>query len=596
MATNLIHAQSSDRFSLHVLGHDHVVDARVLAILLEGGQEGVVVIDRRGNMRQVNPALCHLVGYVRTELEGRNVRRFLDTQAEHLFMEEVLIRVWYDGFWQGETELRRRDGVPLQVRMRVRTVIVPRRDQRPAEPFFLVQVSRAHEDGDVDHPGAHSSIDPLTGLPNRMLFEDRLNQAITQARRHGKSIGTMFLDIDRFKVINESLGYVSGDTLLKTVAGRLARCLRTSDSLARIGADEFGLLLADIDEGAGPVRNISVVARKVYEALEERVVLNGQELEISAAMGITLYPQDGTSAKQIMENADTALSHARRKGRHNYQFFSSEMTETARKRFELESSLRHAAERGELRLFYQPQVDLRSGEIIGAEALVRWMHPERGLVSPGEFIPVAEESGIIVAIGTWVLRTACWQMAEWKAAGIQPIRIGVNLSAMQFKRQDLASLVEEMLVEWQIDPELLDLEITESAIMEDVERAVSMLNRISALGVKLSIDDFGTGYSSLSQLRQFPFKTLKIDRSFVNNISTQGSDAAIVSAIVAMAHSLNQTVIVEGLETNEQLAIMRRLKCNEMQGFLFSAPVPADQFTEMLRQGKRLDLGIPQKV
>ncbi|MBF0160493.1 MAG: EAL domain-containing protein, partial [Magnetococcales bacterium] len=434
------------------------------------------------------------------------------------------------------------------------------------------------------------SYDPLTGLPNRLLFEDRLARSITQARRHGNSIGVMFLDLDRFQMINESLGYTMGNKLLKVVSERLANCLRTSDSVARIGADEFGLLLSDLDEGAGPIRNLSFVARKTYDALMEPVLLGSQEVAISATMGITLYPQDGDSVSELMKNASTALDHARRKGHNNYQFFSSEMTETARKRFELESSLRHAIDRNELRLFYQPQINLHSGELIGAEALVRWQHPQKGLISPLEFIPVAEETGLIVPIGNWVLKTACQQIAFWRDNQITPVRVGVNISALQFKKQDLATFVEQLMLEWQIDPELLDLEITESAIVDDVERAVTMLHRISKLGIKLSIDDFGTGYSSLSQLRHFPFKTLKIDRSFVQNISTNHDDTAIVNAIIAMAHSLDQTVIVEGLETTEQLDVMRRLKCNEMQGYLFSAPVPADVMTEMLRQGKKLEL------
>jgi diguanylate cyclase (GGDEF)-like protein len=397
----------------------------------------------------------------------------------------------------------------------------------------------------------------------------------------------MLLDLDRFKLINDSLGHKVGDQVLRTVASRLHSCLRTSDTVARVGADEFALLLSDINGEAEAVRNAGLVARKIYESLAKPLPLGEVDVELSTAMGITLFPQDGQGVRDLMKFAETALGHARQKGWNSYQFFSAEMTETARKRFALESSLRGALDRGELCLFYQPQVELSTGRVIGAEALIRWRDPKRGLISPAEFIPVAEETGLIVPIGEWVLRTACRQLAEWMK--LERIRVGVNISAAQFQRQNLDVLVKQLIDEYHLEPNLLDLEITESAIMADVQRAVATLNKISALGVRLSIDDFGTGYSSLSQLRQFPFQTLKIDRSFVKDIGTDSSDAAIVSAIIAMAHSLNQTVIAEGLETSEQLAIMRKLQCNEMQGYLFSAPVPPEVLTKLLSDGKRLE-------
>ncbi|MBF0446347.1 MAG: EAL domain-containing protein, partial [Magnetococcales bacterium] len=289
--------------------------------------------------------------------------------------------------------------------------------------------------------------------------------------------------------------------------------------------------------------------------------------------------------EELLNNAKTALTHARQGSRNNYQFFSHKMADVARRRFALESSLREAVVSEQLHLYYQPQLDLKTGQIIGAEALLRWIHPEQGIISPAEFIPVAEETGLILPIGDWVIRTACRQMAIWRDMGLRSIRVGVNLSAVQFQRQDIEQVVRESLDETGIDPGDLDLEITESAIMDDVKKAVLILNRIGDMGVKLSIDDFGTGYSSLSQLRHFPFKTLKIDRSFVNSIAIDKGDKAIVNAIIAMAHSLNQTVIVEGVETVAQLKIMQDLSCNEMQGFLFSAPIQVDKFTEMLKNG-----------
>ncbi|MBF0624604.1 MAG: EAL domain-containing protein [Magnetococcales bacterium] len=561
---------------------------RLLEIILADSAEGVVVVDWRGNVRQVNQALCFQLGHHRQELIGRNVRRFIDRTANP---EDILDRMvdglWFGGFWQGVLGLLRKDGQGVTLRVRCNAVLPEQGRVR----FYSGQLTRSLPVDSHDDPESHpsSGLDPLTGLANLVLFEDRLQQAVTQARRKGVSVGIMFLDLDRFKLINDSLGHSMGDRMLIEVAKRLSKCLRTSDSVARVGADEFALLLTDMDDGAGPVRNAGVVARKVYEILHLPLELQGQEVEVSAAMGITLFPQDGDSVGEIMKHAATALAHAKKKGRNSYQFFSAEMTETARRRFDLENRLRGAIERDEMLLYYQPQVDLANGRVIGAEALVRWKPKGEKLISPADFIPVAEESGLIVPIGEWVLETAIRQLAAWRDMGLPPIRVGVNLSAVQFKRQDLAGLVERLIKKYQVDPTHLDLEITESAIMEDVKRAVEILNRINDLGVKLSIDDFGTGYSSLSQLRQFPFKTLKIDRSFVRDIHQNSGDAAIVSAIIAMAHSLNQTVVVEGLETPDQLTILRNLRCNEMQGFLFSAAVPADQLTTMLREGKTLE-------
>ncbi|MEO5345440.1 MAG: EAL domain-containing protein [Magnetococcus sp. YQC-9] len=574
-------------------------NARLLKILLENSVEGVLLLDRRGIIRSVNDACTLLTGYTTRELKNRHIRRFWKHQGIGDQLTTINDALWFRGYWLGRIELPLKRGGSAPFSLKVMAVLP---DHGPVRTI-VAQLGRIEADasvvpmsrnfpfakGDELQTESHdTSWDPLTGLPTLGLFQDRLRQALAQAARRQHAVGLIFMDLDNFALINDSLGRERGDEALREVSRRLARCLRTSDSVARIGSDEFALLLIDIDDISAAVRNVSVVARKLHELLEEPIVMGGTELRISAAMGITLSPQDGHDAQQMLKNAATALAHARRKGRNNYQFFSTEMTETARRRFAMENSLRHAVDRHELVLYYQPQVDLKSGQVVGAEALVRWQHPERGLVSPLEFIPVAEETGLILPIGEWVLRTACRQLAEWGRMGLPMIRVGVNLSAMQFQKQDLVKIVGSCLAETGIDPACLDLEITESAIMEDVQKAVAVLNRISAMGVKLSIDDFGTGYSSLSQLRHFPFKTLKIDRSFVRSIENNPGDAAIVSAIIAMAHSLHQTVIVEGLETDAQLEIMRGLQCNEMQGYLFSAPTPVEAFTEMLRRGVSL--------
>ncbi|MBF0261365.1 MAG: EAL domain-containing protein [Magnetococcales bacterium] len=583
------------------MGGEGRQNARLLKILLENSAEGVLLVDRRGVIRGVNDACTLLTGYTTRELKNHHIRRFWKHEGAGDQLTTIGDALWFRGYWIGRINLPVKRGGTVAFTLKVMAVLPDHGPVRTivaqlgrAEGTALIANNEPMHDADtvgvrpLSSDQSDSTWDSLTGLPTMSLFQDRLRQALSQAARRQHAVGLIFLDLDNFAIINDSLGRERGDEALREVSRRLARCLRTSDSVARIGSDEFALLLIDIDDVTAAVRNVSVVARKLHEILDEPIVMGSTELRISAAMGITLSPQDGHEAPQLLKNAATALSHARRRGRNNYQFFSHEMTETAKRRFAMETSLRHAVEREELVLYYQPQVDLDTGLVVGAEALVRWNHPERGLVSPLEFIPVAEETGLILPIGEWVLRTACRQLAAWGRMGLPMIRVGVNLSALQFQRQDLVKIVGSCLQETGIDPECLDLEITESAIMEDVQKAVEVLNRISAMGVKLSIDDFGTGYSSLSQLRHFPFKTLKIDRSFIRSIEDNPGDAAIVSAIIAMAHSLHQTVIVEGLETDAQLEIMRSLHCNEMQGFLFSAPTSAEVFTEMLRCGTSL--------
>lgn len=562
-----------------------VFEAKLLKVLLENSREGVALVDWRGNVRRINRAFSRMTHTPHERLEGKNIVRLFPESADKVLLDEIVETLWQDGYWSGSVHPK---GMGKQDQFEKFLKISAILPSQGKVRFFLCQLSDTRYQDQSDEAVYDKAKDPLTQLATRSLFIDRLEQAIAGAKRYNHSLGVLILDLDRFRLINDSLGTQLGDEMLKEVAVRLTRCLRTSDSVARIGSDEFGMLLTDIDEGTGAVRNSGFVARKIYEALAEPTKLGSQDVEISAAIGITLFPQDAENAISLLKNAETALDHARRRGRNNYQFFSAEMAEAARQRFALELSLRHALEGDELRLYYQPQVDLKTGLVFGAEALIRWIHPEKGVISPADFIPVAEETGLIIPIGEWVIRTACKQIAQWKSMDLPPIRVGVNLSALQFQRQNLVFIIKDALMQSGVEPSSLDLEITESAIMEDVERAVKILKEISDLGVHLSIDDFGTGYSSLSQLRHFPFKTLKIDRSFVTSITENSGDKAIVNAIIAMAHSLDQKVIVEGLETEEQLVILRALNCNQMQGFLFSAAVPADELTRMLREGKRL--------
>ena len=425
--------------------------------------------------------------------------------------------------------------------------------------------------------------DALTSLPNRSLFEDRLAVALAQARRKQQMPAVMFLDLDRFKVVNDTVGHGLGDRLLQGVAERLMGLVRDGDTVARVGGDEFTLLLPDV---AGPEDTVEV-AERILESLRQPWVLEGHEFRITTSIGIAMYPNDGEDVESLLGNADTAMYRAKDGGRDNYKLYTPTMNAAIAERLALENSLRHGLERGEFVVYYQPQVDISSGRIVGMEALVRWQHPERGLVSPAEFIPVAEETGLIVPLGAWVLRTACAQNKAWQAAGIPPMRMAVNISARQFQLRDLIDTVAHVLEETGLDPQFLQLEITEGVAMQDVEFTVTMLRELREMGVQIAVDDFGTGHSSLSYLKRFPINVLKIDQSFVRDLTVDPDDAAIASTVIVMAHNLKLKVIAEGVETEDQLAFLRERECDEMQGYLFSRPAPAEALEAMLRKSGR---------
>ena len=414
--------------------------------------------------------------------------------------------------------------------------------------------------------------DPLTGLPNRNLLHDRLAHAI--ARRREGMAAVLFLDLDRFKLINDSYGHDVGDELLKAVAARLSACLRGEDTVARLGGDEFVVLLEDlpgIDAAAS-------IAGKIAARLAEPLSVGGRELPLAASIGIALYPRDGRVPQDLLKNADTAMYRAKEAGRGGFCFFAGEMNMHALRRLTLENELRRALDGGELEVFYQPQVAMASGRLLGAEALVRWRHPLKGLVAPADFIPVAEETGLIVALGEQVLRAACRQIADWQRRGLTPLTVAVNLSPRQFRQADLVATIAGILAETGADPARLELEITESAAMQNADEAVAALRRLRAMGVGLAIDDFGTGYSSLSYLKRFPIDKLKIDRSFVQGVPDDGDDTAIVQAIAAMAGSLKLKLLAEGVESEAQRAFLESLGCAEAQGWLFGRALPAADF------------------
>ncbi len=421
--------------------------------------------------------------------------------------------------------------------------------------------------------------DELTGLPNRTMFNQQLTRSLAQARRHDKPLAILFIDLDRFKNINDTLGHETGDRVLKEVADRLHGCLRESDTAGRLGGDEFVVL---IEESPQP-EHVAAVAQKILAAVARPFILDAQEFHLTASIGISTYPVDGADIHSLLKNADISMYRAKEQGKNNYQFYSAQMNVHTLERLALESNLRRALERNEFLLHYQPKIDIGSGRITGMEALVRWQQPARGLIPPAQFIPLAEETGLIVPIGEWVLKTACAQNKSWQEHGLPPLRVAVNLSARQFGHETLLQDVARVLTETGLDPAALELEITESMVMHNPERAVILLTKLKAMGIHLSIDDFGTGYSSLNYLKRFPIDSVKIDRSFIQDLPGDSDDAAITQAIIAMAHSLRLKVIAEGVETEEQLSFLRNHGCDEMQGNYFSKPLPENEFPACCR-------------
>jgi diguanylate cyclase len=420
--------------------------------------------------------------------------------------------------------------------------------------------------------------DSLTDLPNRMLLNDRLNRAIVLAQRHRQRLAVLFLDVDRFKHINDSVGHVIGDRLLQSLAQRLLSCVRNSDTVSRQGGDEFVILLSEMMHTA----DAALIADKLLLALSEPHRIDHHNLEITVSIGIATYPHDGTDAETLLKRADFAMYHAKDSGRNNYRFFEPKMNVRAVERQSLENDLRHAMERQEFALHYQPKINLHSGAITGVEALIRWHHPQRGLVLPAQFIPIAEECGFIVPIGHWVLREACRQAKLWQNAGLPATRVALNVSTVELRAKDFLAGVRKILLETGLDPIHLELELTETFLMQDATTTSAVLRAINELGVRLALDDFGTGYWSLSHLKRFPIDTLKIDQSFVRNITTDTDDASIVGAVISMGKSLQMRVVAEGVETPQQLAFLRDHNCPEGQGYYFSRPVLAEEFTKFL--------------
>lgn len=434
----------------------------------------------------------------------------------------------------------------------------------------------------LEHLSYH---DVLTGLPNRVLFQDRVAQALSVAQPAGRIIGIVFLSLDRFKKINDTLGHTFGDYCLTEVAARLQQCIKKGQTIARLDGDEFALLLPQI-EGTEDVVD---VAQLIAEALKQSFNLKDREVFVTASLGMSIFPDDGHDATTVLKNAGAALHMAKMLGGNNYRFYTSDMNARAVKRLELETNLRRALERQELEVYYQPQVEYEFGKVVGAEALVRWNHPQLGFLPPSEFIPLAEDTGLIEQLGQWVMRTACAEACSWHAAGFEDLRISVNVSGREFRQAEFYERLVGILSETGLDAKCLELELTETTIMDNTEAAVDLLKRIRKLGVMIAIDDFGTGYSSLSYLKRLPIDTLKLDRSFVNGATTDPDDAALVMAVITLAHNLRLKVMAEGVETEEHLRFLRLLRCDGGQGYLFGKPMPAAIFRATL--DREIDYG-----
>ncbi len=548
--------------------------------LSEHARDIIVFFARDGKIIDVNEAAASSYGYDRSEILKLN---FSDLGDEpHIIKNEELLKEAGDRSILYEAEHKRQDGSIFPVEVSLQGTV-----QENQFVFFAIVrdiTERKRAEETINYLAFH---DPLTDLPNRLLFFDRLNTALTYAKRNHKMLAVMFLDLDRFKFVNDVMGHAMGDRLLVDVARKLSDCIRANDTVARIGGDEFTILLPEINRE----EDASKVAEKIIQNLKKPWVLDQHEIHITTSIGIGLYPNDGQDAETLTKNADTAMYRAKEQG-DNYQFYTPAMNEKALERIEIEQALRKALEQGEFEVYFQPQVNIRDGRISGMEALLRWHHPEKGIKLPGEFISVAEDTALIISIGEWVLRKACSQSMEWQNKGYNRLRVSVNISACQFRQKQLVDTVSRVLQETGMDPCLLELEITESTAMQDVEFTIETLRKLRNMGVHIAIDDFGTGYSSLSYLRRFPVNTLKVDRSFVRDVLTDVEDAAIVATIVVLAQNLKLRTVIEGVENEEQVRFFAQQDCYIMQGYLFSKPATAEAVEMMLKH----DLYLEQKL
>lgn len=553
---------------------------------LETMQLGVTITDPKGKILYCNPAEAEMHLYPARELIGKNVREFAPS---HLWNPLTITKITAMNRWKRESTNTRKDNSLFPVKLM--SDVVKNKRGRPIGIVTTCEDITYYKKSEAKIVRLAYQ-DTLTGLPNRYLLKDRLTQAIEAAKKYNRQMAILFLDLDAFKRVNDMLGHDIGDKLLQQIAKRLVKYIRTSDTVARVkgvdmgntvarlGGDEFTILLLEIKH----IQDVAKVAQRILDLFSKSFKVRGHEIFVSFSIGIAVFPHNGENATSLLKNADAAMYNAKKNGRNNFQFYTESLNSITAERFSIENQLRKALDNGELQLFYQPQLDIEAKQIIGVEALLRWTHPEKGLLSAASFIPLAEETGLILTIGEWVLQTACRHNTSLQKAGYKPMRVAVNISGLQFKQKSFVKTVQQALNSASLDPRYLELELTESILMDTTDQTIMCLKELKSMGVRIAIDDFGTGYSSLNYLHRFPIDTLKIDKSFVRDISINPDDNAIITAIVSLACNLHLQVIAEGVETTHQLLSLYHLGSTLMQGALMSPPLPADTLIQLLRR------------
>lgn len=551
-------------------------DEAVNRLIAENTNDLIALVDRNGCIRYASPSHFKILGYSPEEYQDTQSFQYIHPD-DHDKMREAIAKLFETNHSiQTDFRLLHREGHWKVIESLIFPVYLSEED---IDCLLIVAQEITERKLDQQKIQYLAYNDPLTELPNRLAFRERLEEVIDEGR--SQEVAVLFLDIDRFKIVNDALGHPKGELLLRDVGKRIVSQLRRQDMLAKISGDEFTIIITDYSKGEA-----AALAERILRQFHEPFFVEGHEFFITATIGISLYPQDGQTVDEIERNSNTAMVHAKLNGGNQFQFYLPEMNRRSVERLMMENSIRRALDKEEFDVYYQPQVDLSTGRIMGMEALIRWKHPEKGMISPGTFIPLAEETGLILRIGDWVLRRACSQMKAWHDAGFPRVPVSVNLSPRQFVKMDLAESIQKILRETGLEPEWLELEITESVLMQNSEANIAVLRNLRNIGIRISIDDFGTGYSSLGYLKKFPIDCLKIDQSFIRDMTKSREDAAIATAIISLAHNLNMRVIAEGIETEEQAMFLRSQRCNAMQGYLFSPPVPADQCVVLLEQEK----------
>jgi diguanylate cyclase (GGDEF)-like protein/PAS domain S-box-containing protein len=552
---------------------------RLMAKVFENSNEAIMITDINGYIYQVNDSFTRITGYINHEVLSKSSTILHSDYHNGEFYNSISKSLIKTGRWSGEIWAKRKNG---QVYPKWLSISAVKNTNGKVSHYVSLFTDITHRKDAETKLLQLAHFDQLTGLPNRTSFLDKLKWGIEFAARNKHFLALLFIDLDRFKVINDTLGHQAGDQLLIGVSKRLQSAVRKTDIVCRLAGDEFTIVLTELKD----IKEIEVISNKIISTFAEPIRVENRELFVTSSIGISIYPSDGCDINQLLKSADTAMYHAKNKGKNTYSFYLDSMKQQVHEELELETNLRKAIQNNEFLLFYQPQMDLRSGKIVGMEALIRWKHPKLGYISPDRFIPFAEQSNLIVPLGRWVLQTACEQFVAWTKQGLPQIKISVNYSGVQLKQQDQVHLVSEILSETSMDPHFLGLELTESVAMENAESTIKTLHAFKQMGISISIDDFGTGFSSLSYLKRFPIDTLKIDRSFVKDIMTNSDDSAIASTIIAMAHQLRLSVIAEGIETKDQLFELKNKGCDQLQGYYFCPPIPHHDMKKFLLMHK----------